>query len=288
MILVVGSYNVDYFVVVEKLPSPGETVRVLRTFSAHGGKGSNQAVSARRLGSQVRFIGAVGSDDAGEVALKFWREEGVDSSFVRVKQGVPTGKAIILVDREGRNEIAVEPGANMELTPEDVEQGLDFGRVLLTQLEIPEETVKYALERYSGLKILNPAPAVVKDVNVLGLADILTPNEVEATALAGTSEISLAAERLAKKARIAVIVTLGPNGVLAITRDGRRIRVEGIKVKVVDETGAGDVFNAALAVFLSRGYDLEAAIEKANRVAAHSVTIYGALGPKWEEVKDEV
>ncbi|MDT7905631.1 MAG: ribokinase [Sulfolobales archaeon] len=285
MILVIGSYNVDYFVVVEDLPKPGETVRAIRTFSAHGGKGSNQAVSARRLKGDVALVSAVGDDSSGKTALEFWRNEGLEVKWVKVKTGIPTGKAIILVDVRGRNMIAVEPGANYALKPEDVRDSLEWGNVLLTQLEIPEETVKYALSEFDGLKILNPAPARLRDYSVLELADILTPNEVEATELAGTNEVSLAAERLAKKSRLATVVTLGDRGVLVVTREGKRFRFDALKVEPVDETGAGDVFNAALAVFLDKGLELEEAVRRANAIAGISVTSYGALGPTWEEVE---
>ncbi|MCQ4345661.1 MAG: PfkB family carbohydrate kinase [Sulfolobaceae archaeon] len=142
MILVIGSYNLDYFVVVEDLPKPGETVRALRTFSAHGGKGSNQAVSARRLRGDVALVSAAGDDSSGKTALEFWRNEGLEVKWVKVKTGIPTGKAIIFVDVRGRNMIVVEPGANYALKPEDVGDSLEWGNVLLTQLEIPEETVK--------------------------------------------------------------------------------------------------------------------------------------------------
>jgi len=285
LILVIGSYNVDYFVVVEDLPKPGETVRAIRTFSAHGGKGSNQAVSARRLKDDVALVSAVGDDSSGKTALEFWRNEGLEVKWVKVKTGIPTGKAIILVDVRGRNMIAVEPGANYALKPEDVRDSLEWGNVLLTQLEIPEETVKYALSEFDGLKILNPAPARLKDYSVLEHADILTPNEVEATELARTNEVSLAAERLAKKSRLATVVTLGDRGVLVVTREGKRFRFDALKVEPADETGAGDVFNAALAVFLDKGLELEEAVRRANVIAGISVTSYGALGPTWEEVE---
>ncbi|MGC9105172.1 MAG: ribokinase [Thermoprotei archaeon] len=288
MIVVVGSYNVDYFVLVEDLPRPGETVRAIRTFSAHGGKGSNQAVSVSRLRGEVSLIAAVGDDDSGRKAVEFWKSEGVNVKNVRVIQGVPTGKAIIFVDRNGRNMIAVEPGANSYLRPEHLERALEVGRVLLTQLEIPEDTVRRALEDFDGIKILNPAPATLSDHSILKLADVITPNEIEASQLAKANDIPTIAERLSKVVRKAVVITLGEKGALLVTKDGKKRLFEALKVEPVDETGAGDVFNGALAVFLDRGYDLEVAVKKANIIAGISVKTYGALGPRWEEVEKEV
>ncbi len=250
----------------------------------HGGKGSNQAVSAARLGGNVSFTGAVGNDEYGKRALAFWREERVDASRVKVKEG-STGNAYIFLDESGESTIVVNRGANFLLEEEDV---TDLkGDLLLTQLEIKENVVKKALKEFQGLRILNPAPAYLTDVSVLEHVDILTPNEIEFKQLTSYDDIDFGLNELLKRVRTAVVVTLGERGALVATRN-RKVLIPAPKVRVVDTTGAGDVFNASLAFFLERGYNLEDAVEKAVKIASYSVTQLGALGPRWEEVREFV
>ncbi|TRM96211.1 ribokinase [Sulfolobus sp. B1] len=282
MITVVGSYNVDIILKVNKLPEVGETVIAEETYTSHGGKGSNQAVSASRLGSNVRIIAAVGKDVYGYNAINFWKNEKIDVDYVKMKD-ISTGVAYILVDKKGRNVIAVNRGANYYLTEDDLDDGLR-GDILLTQLEIKESVVKKALREFPGIKILNPAPAVLSDQEIIKLTDIITPNEIEFKEIVNTDDFEYGLEMLLKRVRKAVIVTLGERGALLATKDGKKVIIRAPKVNVVDETGAGDVFNAALAVYLEKNYDLESAVEYANKVAALSVTKIGALGPKLDEV----
>lgn len=282
MITVVGSYNVDIMLKVNKIPEIGETVIADEVYINHGGKGSNQAVSAARLGSNVRLIAAVGSDTYGYNAISFWKSEKIDTSYITTKN-VSTGTAYIFVDKNGRNIIVVNRGANYYLSEEDLDKGLS-GDILLTQLEIREEVVKKALREFNGIKILNPAPAILKDTDILSFADIITPNEIEFKELVSTDDIEYGLHMLLKKVKKAVIITLGDRGALLATKSGKRVLIPAPKVNIIDETGAGDVFNAALAVYLERGYDIESAVEYANKIAALSVTKMGALGPKLEEV----
>ncbi|QKQ99959.1 ribokinase [Metallosphaera tengchongensis] len=283
MITVVGSYNTDTILKLERFPVPGETVFVQGKLISHGGKGSNQAVSAARLGANVSLVAAVGNDERGTIALKFLQQEKVDTSCVKVKEA-QTGSAYILLNGQGETMIIVDRGANYELVAEDLYQCLR-GDVLLTQLEIREEVVRFALKEFNGLRILNPAPAELRSLDILENVDILTPNEIEFKEISNSDDMLYGAEVLLKRVKKAIVVTLGENGSVIFTKH-KSVRIPTIKVRAVDTTGAGDVFNAALALFLERGYDLEQAAENANIIASISVTSYGALGPKWEEVKE--
>ncbi len=283
MINVVGSYNTDYIIRVEDFPAIGETIFAKEIIVSHGGKGSNQAVSAARLGSKIRLIAAIGNDDRGKEALKFWRTEGVDTSRVKIKNTY-TGSAYILVNKRGETMIVVNKGANYELSEDDIE--LDDG-ILLTQMEIREKVVMKALQNFDGIRILNPAPANISDYSILNYVDILTPNEIEFKELTSADDIEYGINVLLKRVKMAVIVTLGERGALIATKD-KRVLISAPKVKPIDTTGAGDVFNAALAHSLEKGEDLETAVEFANIIASYSVTKIGAIGPKWEEVKEFV
>uniref|UniRef100_UPI000ABE14F0 PfkB family carbohydrate kinase n=1 Tax=Sulfolobus acidocaldarius TaxID=2285 RepID=UPI000ABE14F0 len=177
MIVVVGSYNVDFLIKVRDFPSEGETVFSDGVYIDHGGKGSNQAVSASRLGGNVRLISAVGNDEFGKRAIKFWEDERLDVAYVKIKNAL-TGSAYIVFDRRGRNFIVVNRGANALLSEDDLDGCLN-GDILLTQLEVNENVVKKALKEFPGVKVLNPAPAVLNDNSLLEYVDILTPNEIE-------------------------------------------------------------------------------------------------------------
>ena len=190
-VLVVGSANVDYTVALPRLPAPGETVSEGTLLVNHGGKGANQAVAARRLGAEVRLVGCVGADAAGRTIVDALAAEGIGVSGVTVAEGVATGTALIAVDRAGRNQIAVAPGANRALDPEWVRaRAGDFAwaQVLVCQLEIPLPTVRWVLDagrRRGATTILNPAPLPDADLDFLALVDYLTPNAGEAARLAG-------------------------------------------------------------------------------------------------------
>ncbi|BCU69414.1 ribokinase [Stygiolobus caldivivus] len=282
MITVVGSYNVDFILKVDKFPEEGETVIAKEVYINHGGKGSNQAVSASRLEAKVRLIASVGNDEYGRRAIDFWEDERIDVGYVKIKNA-PTGSAYILVNGHGQNMIVVNRGANILLMPEDLDDSLK-GDILLTQLEIREDTVKRALSEFNGLRILNPAPASLADYSILEHVDILTPNEIEFKEISGADDINYGIDILLKKVKKAVIITLGENGAL-IGMKNKRVRVDTIKVNPIDTTGAGDVFNAALAVYLEKGYDLERAVRIANIIASYSTTQLGALGPRLKEVE---
>jgi ribokinase len=285
-VLVVGSANVDYTVALPRLPQPGETVSGGTLLVAHGGKGANQAVAARRLGAEVRFIGCVGDDPAGREVRAALMAEGVGVEGLFVAGDAATGTALILVDRDGRNQIGVAPGANRRLTPEQVlarGEDLDWAEVVLAQCETPLPTVERVLaeaRRRGARTILNPAPVPETPLPFLALVDVLTPNAGEAARLSGVAVASVkdaehAAQTLRALGPDTVVVTLGPEGALAAGPDGV-VYAPGVAVAAVDTTAAGDAFNAALAVALTEGRPLAAALAFANTAAALACTVRGA------------
>lgn len=285
-ILVVGSSNTDMIARVPRIPRPGETILGGEFITAAGGKGANQAVAAARAGGAVTFIARVGKDMFGERAVAGFARDRINVRFIQRDSHRPSGVALIFVSNSGENSIAVAPGANAQLSPTDVNRAQSqFKRadVLLTQLETPLPTVTAAIKlaaRNRVLTILNPAPAQKLPDDLLRHVSILTPNESEAEWLTGikvTSEASgiRAAAQLRARGIQTVIITLGAKGALVVNEQGHDL-VPGFKVKPVDTTAAGDVFNGALAVALAEGLELRAAVRFANAAAAISVTRMGA------------
>ncbi|GAB4567674.1 MAG: ribokinase [Anaerolineae bacterium] len=282
-VVVVGSSNTDMIVQADRLPRPGETVLGGDLVMAAGGKGANQAVAAARLGAQVAFVARVGNDMFGAEAIERFRREGLDVSHVVRDPEAPSGVALIVVEPGGQNIIAVAPGANARLSPDDVAAAREVfvgAGVVLLQLEVPVETVLAAAQagRQAGARvILNPAPAPSGPLpdEIWASVDIVTPNETEAAALTGADAPEDAARALLARGVGIVIVTLGAEGALVATRDGMQ-RMPGFPVQAVDATAAGDAFNGALAVALARGDDLDVAVRYAHAVAAISVTRLGA------------
>lgn len=296
-VVVVGSANVDFVVRAPRIPRAGETVLGgdLRRFP--GGKGANQAVAAARLEAEVTLVARVGDDDLGRDAVEGYRAEGIDTRHLVVDPGAPTGAALIVVDEEGENAIAVAPGANARLAPADVEEAADGIRgadVLLLQLETPPEATERAvgIARGAGTRVLlNPAPARSLDAAFLATVDVLTPNREEARRLAeglgADAEGPEAAARALHEAGVGhVAVTLGKEGVLAYGPDGPR-SLPAVPVRAVDATAAGDAFSAALAVALGAGRAWRSALDFARRAAALSTTREGAQPslPTLEEVR---
>jgi len=287
-VIVVGSVNVDLVVVVDQLPAPGETVIGGRFERHHGGKGGNAAVAAARLGASVAFVGAIGTDAFGSEARSALVAEGIDVSGVVELADQPTGVALILVDRDGENAIAVAGGANaalssvqvrtalkrLELTPEDV---------VLVGHEIRTGATHEALRLGRGAKattVLNPAPATGLPGATLALADIVTPNRGELETLAGPGVPAARARELLrregrKEPRRSALVSLGAVGALLVT-GGRATTIKAPQVAVVDTVGAGDTLNGALAAGLAAGLDLATASHRAVVAASLAVTRAGA------------
>jgi ribokinase len=285
-IVVVGSSNTDMIIQVDRLPRPGETVLGGRFSTSPGGKGANQAVAAARAGGMVAFIASVGQDVFGEQAIAGFRADGINVDHVLRHRAMPSGVALIFVARNGQNCIAVASGANRNLTPTQAaraERLIARASVVVMQLEIPLPTVKAVARlavRHGIPVILNPAPAQPLPASLLRQLAILTPNETEAERLTGipvkdAATAELAASRLLDCGVKTVILTLGPRGAL-VARAKECQLVPSFKVKAVDTTAAGDVFNGALAVALAEQQPLVAAVRFANAAAALSVTKLGA------------
>lgn len=280
-IVVAGSFNADLVTYLARFPQPGETLHGRRFTTGPGGKGSNQAVAAARLGAHTTYIGCIGRDTLAEIGISLWQKEGIDFSHVARIETESTGVAVIFVDDAGQNIIAVTMGANGKLSPSDIDAaeaaiaGADF---LVTQLETPLETVQHTLmvaRKHSIPTMLNPAPAMQLPRDVLALADYLTPNEYELSVLVGNLPVEEAARSLLLSEQQTVIVTLGEKGARWFKR-GSEGHVPAYRVAAVDTVGAGDAFNGGLAVALAEGSSLEAALKFANAVGAVSVTKYGA------------
>jgi ribokinase len=276
----------DLVTYVMRLPEIGETIIGKDFKQLPGGKGANQADAIAKLGVSVKMLGGVGNDAFGEALLASLQQDGVDASRIVRFEDISTGIATITVDSEGNNSIVVTPGANYRFLPGDIQNrqaALDGSQIIVTQLEIPLETVKYTLQLAKGLgktTILNPAPACELDDALLSYVDILIPNETELELLSGTplhteADLVAASRRLINRGVKAVIVTLGEKGCLYINSGHSRV-FEAYKVDAVDTTAAGDSFIGGLAVALSEGKQIEAAISFAMAVAALTVKKKGA------------
>lgn len=286
-VVVVGSLNMDLVARAQRLPRAGETLPGEAFFTAPGGKGANQAVAVARLGGSVAMVGNVGDDAYGQQLRKALEREGVDCQAVSVCQGVSSGVALITVDAASQNCIVIIPGGNGLLTPQSVQRFdtlLQAADVIICQLEVPAETVAWALARGHELGkrvILNPAPATGPLPSTwFGHIDYLTPNESEAEALTGiavTDQGSAlrAGERLLQLGAGKVIITLGAQGALLVTAQGHQ-HFPAPVVQPVDTTAAGDTFVGGFAAALVRGLEEGEAIAFGQRAAALSVTRVGA------------
>lgn len=278
-IAVVGSYGVALTFALGRMPEPGETV-IGESFSAEpGGKGSNQAIGAARLGASVSLCTAIGDDSFAQDARTLWLREGVDADHVVTVSGTATMVGGVLVDSTGENRIAIVPGALAQLTPAHVaafEEQLADADICLVQLEIPLDAAAEALRiarRAGTTTILDPAPAPTAGGaldDLYELADFLTPNASEAAALAGVGDAAPdeLAERLRARGAERVVVTLGAGGALLSTDSGTELVPAHPAPTVVDSTGAGDAFDAALAVALAEG--------RTEREAVHWGCVAGA------------
>jgi ribokinase len=284
-VVVVGSTNTDMTVRVPRIPTPGETVLGGDFQITAGGKGANQAVAAARAGAAVLFVTALGTDDFGNRALENLIREGINVDLVRRVPGVASGVALIFVDEAGENSIAVAPGANTHLRPDDVAplaRILEADDVVLLQLEIPlgtvEAAVRVAVERHARL-ILNPAPAQALPDSLLAAVSLLTPNESEAEHLSGVKvddgAWTRAAAALHERGVRDVLITLGARGVFVSAGDMSDL-VPAFSVDAVDSTAAGDVFSGSLAAALVERQSPRDVILFASAAAAISVTRAGA------------
>ena len=287
-IVVVGSINLDLVAATPRIPIAGETVAGLNFRTFPGGKGANQAVAAARLGGLVSMLGKVGTDIFGGQLRESLEESKVDCNAVGIARG-SSGVALISTDVSGQNAIIVVPGANASLSPADIDQNMGLIRsagILLTQLEIPLETVEYLAEIAAHDRIplvLDPAPGRSLPASLLKRVDWLTPNETETSVLRGRQPGELSGESIEDSANALVeagsknvILKLGDRGCYVALSDGTRQLLPAYSVKATDTTAAGDAFNGAFAVALLNGLDPLESAAWASAVAAISVTRHGA------------
>jgi ribokinase len=286
-ITVVGSYAVGMTMRSLRFPVSGETILGSDFQVLHGGKGSNQAVEAARLGADVNYIGCIGKDTFGEMAKNLFKVEGINYSNIKISEKYNTGVGFVMVDENGHNRIIIDFGANNDILKEDIyklESIIKETNIVLVQLEICLEAVEAVLEIAHKNKvktILNPAPFQPINERLLKYVDILTPNESEARLLLGYKPDEKITDeevgkKLLEKGVKNVVITLGSKGAMIISKN--EITVIPVKeVKVVDTTGAGDTFSSALAVGLAEGKNMKDAVNFAGTAAALSVTKYGVV-----------
>ena len=286
-IAVIGSTNIDLITYGTRLPLQGETFEAEHFKITNGGKGANQAIAARKLGSDVLMVSKVGNDIFADNCLRNYKKYGVDTSYVNQVTDVPTGVAPIFVNTQtSQNSILIIKGANNYLLPEDIidaQDALKTVDIIVLQLEIPLETVYYAIDfaQQNNIKIiLNPAPALESlSLDYICKVDYLIPNETELSILTGmpvdsTDDINFAANKLFDKGLNNLIVTLGSKGNLWLSKNNN-IFTQANKVNAIDTSGAGDAFIGSFAHYLSETNDTLLSITKASLYASISVTKEG-------------
>lgn len=296
-VTVVGSFAVGLTLRAERFPVKGETLLGRDFDMGPGGKGSNQAVQAARLGANVEFVGRLGADNFGLVGKTLYAEEKVGTTYLLESSDRNTGVGFIVLDSAGDNFIVLDPGANALFSTADVDRArerIETSNVLITQLEIPLETAGHALKlarEANVISILNPAPARHVPREILENADLVTPNETELRIMLGhapdadVDSMELCQELLGTGVQ-RVILTRGARGAVIVTPDSYH-NMSAFPVNVVDSTGAGDAFNGTLATYLARGVPLEPAVRYAVAAGALACTRLGVIPslPHTEELE---
>ncbi len=288
-ICVLGNFVADNSFYAKKLPEKGQTVFGTGFQVGPGGKGSNQAIAAARLGSKVNFLGKIGDDNYGKMALELYKKNNLDTKTVFVSKDHPTGVAGIMINKtDGTNSIIVYPGASMEITKDEVSEFSELiinSKVFLTQLEIKTNVTLHALKiarKGEATTILNPAPAIKIGDEFFNYIDYFTPNETEAEFYFGKKietyeQAKEAGDFFIKKGVKNSIITLGDKGIYFTNKDlNFDLPALNLKNKVLDTTGAGDAFNGALASGLAKKMELKACLKFAIKVSGISVTKKGA------------
>jgi len=287
-VFVVGSINRAFALTLEARPAPGETVTDAQLSLHNGGKGANQSAAASKLGANVTILGRVGDDDLGGPLVAALADKGVNVDLVERVAGVSSGAAFITVTPDGENAIAVAPGANRSLVPEDVDVARDHIRaadVLVMQMEVPVRVVERAAEiayRSGTRVILNLAPPREIPDSLLEKLDPLIVNEHEAAFLLGEKVSGIEGARFAASKLLSLgpqsaVVTLGGSGAILATGETVEYTLAP-EVEVVDTTGAGDAFVGALAARLAAGDELAEAVRYAVKAGAVAVRSAGAQG----------
>jgi ribokinase len=283
IITIVGSYNEDLTFVGNRFPQPGETVMADQLVRGSGGKGSNQAIAARRFGADTRL----GDDTAGKEALALYRRLGISTDNIWIDPFNSTGAAVILVNRGGENMISIAPGANMKLNREDIDAALPClqeSSIIGFQLENDLEVVSYGLRtvhEMGGMTFLDPAPAQPLPEDLYPYISILKPNNGESSLLSGlpvesVEQAMVAGEWFRARGVGTVIITLGKLGTVLVTADTSQY-FPSPDVTPVDSTGAGDIFSGAFLASFAGGKPIPAAIRFANAAAALSTERYGVV-----------
>lgn len=278
-IYILGSINMDLTVSADRFPAVGESLNADDFYTAHGGKGANQAVAAARLGGKVRMCGCVGSDSFGDELVESLKAEGIDTDFI-YRADAPTGVAVITV-AHGDNMIAVCRGANGCVTEKQVDDFLtsaDAGDIFLTQLETDISVTRYALkkaEEKGMFTVLNPAPVDLSAAEFYKSAKCVIPNETELKALTGTEDEEKGLEVLYRSGVELPLATLGSRGCAGFF-EGKVRYFDAVRVSSVDPTAAGDTFCGALCTGIASGMNNQQAIAFAMKAAAISVTRKGA------------
>ena len=288
-ICVLGNFVADNSFYANKLPSKGQTLFGTGYQVGPGGKGSNQAVSASRLGSKVYFLGKIGDDENGKMALDLYKKDKINTETVIVSKEYPTGVAGILINTsDGSNSIIVYPGASMEITKDEVNSFSKFitnSKIFLTQLEVKIDVILHSLKiakKANCTTILNPAPAININDEFFKYIDFFTPNETEAEfyfgkKIANYEDAKIAGDFFLKKGVKNSIITLGEKGIyFSNEKENFSVPALNLKGKVVDTTGAGDAFNGALASALDKKLNLKDSLQLAIKASGISTTKKGA------------
>ena len=300
-ISILGIFVADLTFRTERMPNKGETYIGNSFKLGPGGKGSNQAVAARRAGAETMFITKIGKDTFGEMAMKLYADEGINSKYVWEIPDMSTGAASIVVNEEtGENAIIVVPGAADAMVPDDLdnaEAGIADSAFFMASLEVPIPVMQHGLEvaKRNGVPtILNPAPAAILPDEVYGLSDYFTPNETEAAILAGIPVVTIedaeeAAKIFLQRGIDTVVITLGEKG--AYVRNSvinQHVPAFDMGGKVLETTGAGDAFTGGFAYALAEGMSLIEAVRFGSATAAISVTRLGTAPamPVNSEIQD--
>jgi len=288
IVTVVGSFAVGMTIRTSRMPIFGETLIGSDFDMGPGGKGSNQAVGAARMGAEAYFVAIIGQDKLGEIATEMYAREGVDVRYLERSPALATGVGFIILNQAGENGIILDMSANKLMDKAFVDRAeaqIARSQIVMSVLEIPVPAASRAMElgrRHGVRTLLNPAPAAVLDDRALANCDIVTPNETELRVLMGlrpddpTPTVDLA-RRLHGRGPRTVIVTLGEQGALVLTEGAETVAVPGLHVRVIDTTGAGDAFCSGLAVALSEGKELLTAVRFANCAGALACTALGVI-----------
>ncbi|HJO57473.1 MAG TPA: ribokinase [Nitrospinaceae bacterium] len=286
-IVVVGSFVVGITFGVSRMPAVGETLIGDSFDLGPGGKGTNQAIGAARLDAQVNLLACVGDDIFADMALGIYKKEGLLLDHIHRMSNINTGVGVVTLMPDGKNWIIGDFGANFLMTPAHVDAAealIAQSDIVMSQFEVPPETVVRAMElgrKHGAMTIWNPAPAKAVIPDLLANVDLLTPNETEVRILLGlapddpTPTLDLA-QRLFALGVERIVVTKGKDGAQIVTSDGSE-EIPAVEITPVDPTGAGDCFNAALAVALGQGKSLTEAVREGTYAGAYSATHLGVI-----------